>query len=75
MTYSYMCHPNTHIGPTKAITKMESYVSSVKTSKDSNFLKLNEAKTELVIISPAKASLEISKTRLHVGEIDLQPTR
>eukprot|EP00914_Ancora_sagittata_P027124 GHVO01053150.1.p1 GENE.GHVO01053150.1~~GHVO01053150.1.p1 ORF type:complete len:410 (-),score=27.98 GHVO01053150.1:333-1382(-) len=60
--------------PHDAITQMESCIAAVKSWMTENLLKMNNEKTEFLVISSKQMQKRLVPVHLHVGGADIQPS-
>ena len=66
--------PTCNISVTEAIEKVESCVREIKLWMEMNMLKLNEGKTELLVITSNNRAASMSNVTIKLGESDIKPS-
>jgi len=68
-------NPNNHAAVEQAVTDIEKAVSDVKSWMNSNLLKLNDDKTEVLIIGSKQQLKKVSIPSLTIGDASIKPTK
>ena len=73
-TQLYLAFEPTDSSKKKSVEHLEACIAKIRSWMAENFLKLNDDKTEFLILGTCEQLKKLSQTTLHIGESEIKPT-